>query len=150
MIVVVDSEMAAQRFRRCSRVKVFLLLLVLNLAYVLKYTVSDEIELLPYLQGDARNATWKQPVLDFNSEVSQSIIFGRGSNSSDEALHPFPNSRIDNVRILGERHSGTTYLTRYLQTCFSDHQVMDLLVRTKHWFQPSPDEIVKAASVVDK
>ena len=130
--------------------KLFLVLLVLNLAYVLKYTMSDEIDLLPYQKGDATNATFKQPMLDFSSVINQPMIFGRGSSSSFGALHPFPNHRIDHVRILGERHSGTTYLTRYLQTCFSDSQIMDLMVRGKHWFQPSPEAIVTAASIVDE
>jgi len=146
----VVPEMTAHRFRRRCRVKFFLLVLVLNLAYVLKYTMSNEIDLLPYQKGDATNATFKQPMLDFSSVINQPMIFGRGSNSSFGALHPFPNRRIDHVRILGERHSGTTYLTRYLQTCFSDHQIMDLMVRTKHWFQPSPEAIVTAASIVDE
>ena len=63
-------------------------------------------------------------------------------------LHIF-HDKIDNIRLLGERHSGTTYLTRYLQACFPHNLVNDFLVRKKHWFQPSPQEIVAAVQSVD-
>eukprot|EP00980_Cylindrotheca_fusiformis_P004497 scaffold961_cov122-Cylindrotheca_fusiformis.AAC.5 len=51
--------------------------------------------------------------------------------------------KIDNIRIVGERHSGTTFLTRYLKSCFPTRTVSDVLVNGKHWFQPSP-QYVKA------
>lgn len=56
---------------------------------------------------------------------------------------------IDTIRLLGERHSGTTYLTKYLEKCFPQHNVIDYLVRKKHWFQPSPEEILRATQTVD-
>ena len=54
--------------------------------------------------------------------------------------------RIDGIRILGERHSGTSFLTRYLQQCFPHNFVDEYLVNGKHWFQPSPEYVVDTAT----
>ena len=65
-------------------------------------------------------------------------------NTTKPGIHIFSN-RIDVIRIIGERHSGTTFFERHLQNCFSqstDIGVVSYFVRKKHWFQPTPDEIM--------
>lgn len=54
-------------------------------------------------------------------------------------------AKIDSIRILGERHSGTSFLTRYLQGCFPNISVDDHFVNGKHWFQPSPEYVVETS-----
>jgi hypothetical protein len=76
-------------------------------------------------------------------------------------------TRINRIVVLGERHSGTTFVTKYLQDCFVARRfhgssqddnddggdddaekrggiitVSDRFVNTKHWFQPSPEYVV--------
>lgn len=63
-----------------------------------------------------------------------------------QIFHP----QIENIRLLAERHSGSTYLTRYLQACFPKHPVKDFLVRGKHWFQPTPETIVEATQTLER
>lgn len=55
--------------------------------------------------------------------------------------------KIDSIRLLGERHSGTTFLTHYLQSCFPNISVDDYFVNGKHWFQPSPEYVVNTANL---
>ena len=52
--------------------------------------------------------------------------------------------KITKLVLLGERHSGTTYTTSMLTSCFPNLQVSNVLVRYKHWFQPTPDYVVNA------
>lgn len=54
-------------------------------------------------------------------------------------------SNIDSIRIVGERHSGTTFLTRYLKACFPTRTVSDVLINGKHWFQPNPQYVEAVA-----
>lgn len=57
---------------------------------------------------------------------------------------------IENIRIVGERHSGTTFLTRYLKACFPTRSVGDFLVNGKHWFQPNPQYVEEMAQKYGK
>ncbi|CAJ1958642.1 unnamed protein product [Cylindrotheca closterium] len=54
--------------------------------------------------------------------------------------------KVDSIRIVGERHSGTTFLARYLQSCFPNISVDDHFVNGKHWFQPSPEYVVETSN----
>ena len=65
---------------------------------------------------------------------------------TDEAQKP----RIKRIVLLGERHSGTSYTTRKLAECFPDLQVKDMLVRYKHWFQPTPEYVVNVTKTFFK
>jgi hypothetical protein len=148
--------MAAPPRGQTVRVPKFILLMVvltINTSILLKYLTQSRGDMSPYTNGEVINRTVSHPVLDPDVpyKANQPPIFGSNNNSSfSVVLRPFPNRKIGNIRILGERHSGTTYLTRYLQQCFSERQIMDLMVRTKHWFQPSPGAIIKAASIAGK
>mmetsp|Transcript_10127 Transcript_10127/g.12516 ORF Transcript_10127/g.12516 Transcript_10127/m.12516 type:complete len:376 (-) Transcript_10127:62-1189(-) len=42
---------------------------------------------------------------------------------------------VKRIALLGERHSGTTWLTTELQKCFPSLPVSSRLLRWKHWFQ---------------
>eukprot|EP00591_Stephanopyxis_turris_P010920 CAMPEP_0195510604 /NCGR_PEP_ID=MMETSP0794_2-20130614/3204_1 /TAXON_ID=515487 /ORGANISM="Stephanopyxis turris, Strain CCMP 815" /LENGTH=298 /DNA_ID=CAMNT_0040638057 /DNA_START=184 /DNA_END=1080 /DNA_ORIENTATION=- len=45
-------------------------------------------------------------------------------------------TKIKQISIIGERNSGTTWITSHIQDCFGQHiEVKDSLVRYKHWFQ---------------
>jgi hypothetical protein len=64
-------------------------------------------------------------------------------NNSGSDIQTYSNS-INKLRILGERHSGTTFFTYLLGKCFPDIEVEDRLLNGKHWLQPSPDYVVEA------
>jgi hypothetical protein len=82
------------------------------------------------------------------------------NHSKRKKTDPMPRRRIQRIVVLGERHSGTTFVTKYLQSCFNgstqgdnvhdNHTenrgdiitVTDRFVNTKHWFQPSPEYVV--------
>ena len=53
---------------------------------------------------------------------------------------------IDSVIVLGERHSGTTFFTKYLSDCFPNTKVLDTFVNKKHWMQHDPDYLLEAVS----
>ena len=56
------------------------------------------------------------------------------------------NRRITKIRILGERHSGTTFFEEYLKRCFPTIDVQGYLLARKHWFQPTPKFVKQVAS----
>lgn len=67
------------------------------------------------------------------------------SNQSLVGVHVFrPHTPIDRIHLIGERHSGTTYFTQFLQQCFPNLVVSDVLVNGKHWRQPTPTEVEDA------
>ncbi len=57
-----------------------------------------------------------------------------------------PGTSMDNVIVLGERHSGTTFFTKYLADCFPNTKVGDSFVNRKHWMQHDPDYLHDAAA----
>ena len=67
-------------------------------------------------------------------------------------------NNIHKIRILGERHSGTSFFTKFLQKCFNETsssssagiEIDDTLVNGKHWFQPSPRYVQNIAKVYGK
>lgn len=65
-------------------------------------------------------------------------------NESSLGLHLFSDN-IENIRLIGERHSGTTFLVRHLKRCFPGRSVGDFFVAKKHWMQASPEKIISAA-----
>mmetsp|Transcript_42320 Transcript_42320/g.101928 ORF Transcript_42320/g.101928 Transcript_42320/m.101928 type:complete len:608 (+) Transcript_42320:182-2005(+) len=90
-------------------------------------------------------------------------------NRSSATSSKVATTKIQRIVVLGERHSGTTFVTQYLQDCFGNNGVddsfeknqqsttstslkesrieqivvSDRLVNTKHWFQPSPEYVVQ-------
>lgn len=115
-------------------------IIVINLFFVAQYSWNLEIgssttdrDIGDSLSPENQTAS---PLLPWNITESKRLNIFHG--------------KIDTIRLLGERHSGTTYLTRYLQRCFPQQNVNDCLVRKKHWFQPSPDAILRAAKTVDR
>ena len=50
-------------------------------------------------------------------------------------------SKLDALRLIGERHSGTTFLTNTLAECFPTINIQNVLLSHKHWFQPTPSYI---------
>jgi hypothetical protein len=61
------------------------------------------------------------------------------SKSSRKHAATKKSEKFDQIVLLGERHSGTSYTTRMLAKCFPSLDVSDFLVRYKHWFQPTPE-----------
>ena len=64
-------------------------------------------------------------------------------NHNGSSIQTYGNS-IKRLRVLGERHSGTSFFTKLLSKCFPDIEVEDGLLNGKHWRQPSPDYVVEA------
>ncbi|KAL7554587.1 hypothetical protein ACHAWF_018070 [Thalassiosira exigua] len=64
----------------------------------------------------------------------------------EDANHP-----IKSIRLIGERHSGTTWITEHLEECFGDQiEVKNKFTRFKHWFQVDamPEDQHKSMIVV--
>ena len=62
------------------------------------------------------------------------------------------NKRPNKIILLGERHSGTNWITNYLKDCFitnnSNITVREHYKRFKHWFQEDDLSIVEEDSAV--
>ena len=62
------------------------------------------------------------------------------------------NKRPNKIILLGERHSGTNWITNYLKDCFvtnnSNIRVQESYTRFKHWFQQDDISIVEEDSAV--
>jgi hypothetical protein len=87
------------------------------------------------------------------SNILQEKFLGNKSSSSRVGFHIFRRPEVTNsIIILGERHSGTTFFTKYLQDCFPNVTVKDTLINNKHWLQPDPEyllNVVKTESEAD-
>ena len=57
------------------------------------------------------------------------------------------NKPVEKIILLGERHSGTNWITDYLTSCF-DIKVDNHYKRYKHWFQEDDIELVPEQSAV--
>jgi hypothetical protein len=87
--------------------------------------------------------------ISIDSELSQQrrIEWNRSlhrQNGTDSLVgfHIFrPNTPIDRIHLIGERHSGTSFFTKLLKECFPSLYVSDVFVNGKHWMQPSPDRV---------
>lgn len=63
----------------------------------------------------------------------------------------FPPSEQQTIHILGERHSGTKFVTQVLQNCFPKRTTLRVrrdLLRSKHFFQPLQDLFTVQTSTV--
>jgi len=67
------------------------------------------------------------------------------SSSSRIGFHIF-RPKVNNIIILGERHSGTTFFTKYLHDCFPNVSVKDTFINYKHWFQPDPNYLLRVVT----
>lgn len=56
---------------------------------------------------------------------------------------PHGPNQLTAIRLIGERHSGTNWITILLETCFPTINVNTALVTQKHWFQFSPQHVVE-------
>ena len=89
---------------------------------------------------------------DFNSELQRNREKWRemlNNGTSLVGFHTFTGSKIDRIVLIGERHSGTTFFTKLLKSCFPDIQVQDSFVVGKHWFQPHPDHVRHVLATLD-
>ena len=59
-------------------------------------------------------------------------------------------SNLDSLTVIGERHSGTTFLTNVMLSCFPTLNVRDVLLSHKHWFQANPLYIKRMAEKYGK
>ena len=63
----------------------------------------------------------------------------RNISSSRIGIHVLrPEKSATNIIVLGERHSGTTFFTKYLSDCFPNANVQDTFINNKHWAQHDP------------
>jgi hypothetical protein len=73
-------------------------------------------------------------------------------DGSKLGIHVFrPNRSATSLIVLGERHSGTTFLTHHLKGCFQEGMtVVDAFVNGKHWWQPDPTYVAGVTSQLDR
>lgn len=58
-------------------------------------------------------------------------------------------STIKSINLIGERHTGTKWITAHLQDCFGDQvQVLNRFTRYKHWFQYEDPHLYPPNSIV--
>lgn len=56
---------------------------------------------------------------------------------------------IKTINLIGERHSGTKYMTSHLEDCFGDQvKVLNRYTRYKHWFQYEDSKLYEHKSSV--
>ena len=93
--------------------------------------------------------------------VSNAILSSNGNNNEEQPSSPTRrtntniknNKRPNKIILLGERHSGTNWITNYLKDCFVDTNNSNITVREqykrfKHWFQQDDLSIVEEDSAV--
>lgn len=72
-----------------------------------------------------RDNLWKRRRCPKEIAVTAAKVFKKASDAP-----------LDIISLLGERHSGTNWITDHLQECFGVRiKVRDEYTRCKHWFQ---------------
>ena len=87
--------------------------------------------------GDAR-ATARRPGDDDASALPlpQSVDPNQHAKNVNRGSAEVTEGRIKSIHLIGERHSGTNWITGHLQTCFGEKlTVKNRYTRFKHWFQ---------------
>jgi hypothetical protein len=60
-----------------------------------------------------------------------------------------PQPKIKTINLIGERHSGTKWITSHLKDCFGDQvKVLNRYTRYKHWFQYEDTKLYTSNSTV--
>lgn len=99
--------------------------------------------------ADAAASTVTNPMapLDCTSATSNE------TNTSEPFFHlnifNSDHHHIDEIRIIGERHSGTSFFTSFLKTCFPSISIKDHFVAGKHWMQRTPEYIVDNVRAIE-
>jgi len=82
-----------------------------------------------------------------NNNTTSSSSSSASSSASRIGIHVLrPERPATKIIVVGERHSGTTFFTKYLSDCFPSVAVTDTFVNNKHWFQPDPDYLTKVVA----
>ena len=69
-----------------------------------------------------------------NASIHHKSSFSKGRGTKNTKIKP-PSS-IRTINLIGERHSGTKWITSHIQDCFGDQiTVLNRYTRYKHWFQ---------------
>jgi len=71
------------------------------------------------------NASWVW-IEKIPSGTEQVVLFPNNSTVDDP---------VTSIRLLGERNTGTNWITAVLADCFPDVDSAPRLIRWKHWFQ---------------
>ena len=115
----------------------FMLFLLCNYVALLRRLLpSDSVyDTMTFIQSSEKSTnTWKKML---RNETSSSRI----------GIHVLrPGTPVTNIIVLGERHSGTTFFTKYISNCFPNTKVRDTFVNNKHWIQYDPDYLLRAVS----
>jgi hypothetical protein len=102
--------------------------------------------------NDTKDKTWQEP--DFELlEPRRTTHKNRSTSAKATPLYKLLRRRNDvytphspkgltAIRLIGERHSGTTWITAALLRCFPSVNVHNVVVNQKHWMQHSPEHIV--------
>jgi hypothetical protein len=112
----------------------FWALTVLTLIYVWIYSTTNLTYGTLYSKHE-KVPFWTSSNSAYSDDKSYDSILG-------VHLH---HENIRNIRLVGERHSGTSFLTRYLKECFPSQSVGDFFLNHKHWFQPTPEYVVQSS-----
>jgi hypothetical protein len=82
-----------------------------------------------------------------NSTSTWKKILRNQTSSSRIGIHALrSDTPATNIIVLGERHSGTTFFTKYLSDCFPNTKIRDTFVNNKHWIQQDPEYVFQMVS----
>mmetsp|Transcript_7831 Transcript_7831/g.11440 ORF Transcript_7831/g.11440 Transcript_7831/m.11440 type:complete len:452 (+) Transcript_7831:180-1535(+) len=88
----------------------------------------------------------KDPTEENEDEGKNQI--GDSNTNEDDSTNTVPKGKIKLISLIGERNTGTNWITHHLKECFNhtDIPVKNKLVRYKHWFQ---HDVVEKARLPD-
>lgn len=93
------------------------------------------------------NATTASAISPVKTTKIWKEILRNSMSTSRIGIHMLrPGKPATNIIVLGERHSGTTFFTKYLTDCFPNMNVRDTFVNNKHWIQHDPEYVFDVVS----
>jgi len=159
-------------FRQCLQASKYILLSFLLLAVFWRTTSKDvaqfawdEYEYSDDQTTSTETFTDSPPTLRAKSLLEPYLLIDLGSDTStsdsqnleelesksDDAIKEENPSSVTTLHLIGERHSGTKWMTQVLNDCFGNYstiQVRSGLTRWKHWFQTDGTYATRNAVVV--
>ena len=107
------------------------------------FSLSSMIEMKSF-----NNSTVSSAALSLEISTSAWKEFLKNKTSPSRiGIHMLrPMESVKRIIVLGERHSGTTFFTKYLSNCFPNVNVRDTFINNKHWMQHGPDYVQRVVS----
>ena len=110
---------------------------------------NDETETEKNNEGDILfSSNDKSSPISYQNEKKYAEEFLRSHPEWKRSNYPENGAKVQQISLLGERNSGTNWVTSLLNSCFPTIPVNVHLVRWKHWFQDDIDDNVRLDTFV--